>query len=191
MKLLLDFLPIVVFFVCFKFAGIYVATAAAIAVTISQLAWMALTGRKIEPMQWVGLAIIVVFGGATLWLQDESFIKWKPTVLYALFAAILGIARLRGRNLLTSLLKAQMQLPAPIWDQLNLLWIVFFAAMAVANYVVANLFSTEIWVNFKLFGTMGLTVLFVIAQAIYLNRHLVPPDLPASAEPVEPAKGNP
>jgi len=112
-------------------------------------------------------------------------------VLYALFAAILAIARLRGRNLLTSLLKAQMQLPAPIWDQLNLLWIVFFAAMAVANYVVANLFSTEIWVNFKLFGTMGLTVLFVIAQAIYLNRHLVPPDLPASAEPVEPAKGNP
>jgi len=173
MKLLLDFLPIVVFFVCFKFAGIYVATAAAIAVTISQLAWMALTGRKIEPMQWVGLAIIVVFGGATLWLQDESFIKWKPTVLYWLMGSALwaGLYVFK-RNLMKQLMGAQVELPDHAWGVLLHSWACFFALMGCLNLWVANHFDTDTWVSFKLFGGLGLMLVFVVAQGVYMSRFI-------------------
>jgi intracellular septation protein len=171
MKFLFDLFPVVLFFVAFKIAGIYVATAVAIAATFAQVAWLKLKKRKVEPMLWASLAIIVVFGGATLALQDETFIKWKPTILYWLFCAVLGGAALAGRNLIRAMLSEHMQLPAPVWSRLNLSWIGFFAFMGALNLYVAYTFSTDLWVNFKLFGGMGLMLLFVLAQALVLGRY--------------------
>jgi intracellular septation protein len=170
-KFLFDLFPVVLFFVAFKIAGIYVATAVAIAATFAQVGWLKLKKRKIEPMLWASLAIIVVFGGATLALQDETFIKWKPTVLYWLFAAVLGGAALAHRNLIRSMLSQHIQLPDPVWSRLNLAWIGFFTLMGVLNLYVAYNFSTDLWVNFKLFGGMGLMLLFVFAQALVLGRY--------------------
>ncbi len=171
MKFLFDLFPVVLFFVAFKIAGIYVATAVAIAATLAQVAWLKLKKRKVEPMLWASLAIIVVFGGATLLLQDETFIKWKPTVLYWLFAGVLAGAAAARRNLIRAMLSDHMQLPDPVWSRLNLAWIGFFAVMGVLNLYVAYNFSTDLWVNFKLFGGMGLMLLFVFAQALVLGKY--------------------
>lgn len=173
MKLLFDLFPILLFFVAFKLADIYVATGVAIVASIAQIAWLRMRGRRIEGMQWTSLAIIVVFGGMTLLFHDETFIKWKPTVLYALFALALAGAQLFfGRNLIKAMMGRQLELPEPIWTRLNVAWIAFFAAMAALNIVVAYRFSTDTWVNFKLFGTMGLTFAFVILQALYVGRYV-------------------
>ena len=124
-------------------------------------------------MQWASLVIIVVFGGMTLLFRDETFIKWKPTVLYAAFVLALLVSRYAmKRNLIEAMMGKQIRLPAPIWDRLNIAWVVFFAALGVLNIVIARTFSTDVWVNFKLFGSLGLTVLFVIAQAVYFSRHM-------------------
>jgi len=170
-KFLFDLFPVILFFVAFKIAGIYIATAVAIAATFAQVAWLKLRKRKIEPMLWASLAIIVVFGGATLFLQDETFIKWKPTVLYWLFAAVLGGAALLRRNLIRAMLSQHMQLPDPVWSRLNLAWIGFFALMGVLNLYVAYNYSTDLWVNFKLFGGMGLMLVFVFAQALVIGKY--------------------
>jgi intracellular septation protein len=173
MKFLFDLFPVIVFFVAFKLADIYVATVTAIAATFLQVGWLKLRRRRVEPMLWASLAIIVVFGGATLALRDETFIKWKPTVLYWLFGAVLGGAELLfRRNLIRSMLGAQVQLPDPVWMKLNWSWTAFFAFMGAANLYVAFNFSTDLWVNFKLFGGMGLMLLFVIGQALFLARYL-------------------
>jgi intracellular septation protein len=173
MKLLLDFFPIILFFVAFKFAGIYVATGVAIVATIAQIAWLRHSTGKVEPMQWASLAIIVVFGGATIALQNETFIKWKPTVLYWLMAGTLAAGQLFFRkNLLKSLMGSQLELPEPAWRVTNWSWIAFFAVMGVANLWVAFNFDTNTWVNFKLFGGLGLMALFVVGQALYLGRYM-------------------
>ena len=171
MKFLFDLFPVVLFFVAFKIAGIYIATAVAIAATLAQVAWLKLRKKKVEPMLWASLAIIVVFGGATLFLQDETFIKWKPTVLYWLFAAVLGGAALLRRNLIRAMLSQHMQLPDPVWSRLNLAWVGFFALMGVLNLYVAYNYSTDLWVNFKLFGGMGLMLVFVFAQALVIGKY--------------------
>ena len=171
MKFLFDLFPVVLFFVAFKLAGIYVATAVAIAATFVQVAWLKLRGRRVDRRLGASLAIIAVFGGATLFLQDETFIKWKPTVLYWLFAAVLGGASIAGRNLIRAMLSEHMQLPELVWSRLNLSWIAFFAFMGALNLYVAYNYSTDLWVNFKLFGGMGLMLLFVLAQALVLGRY--------------------
>jgi intracellular septation protein len=171
MKFLFDLFPVIVFFVAFKLQGIYVATAVAIAATVVQIAWVWLKHRKVDGMLWVSLGIIALFGGATLLLQDETFIKWKPTVLYWLFGAVLAVAALIGRNLVRVMLSEQVQLPDPVWSRLNWSWIVFFAFMGALNLYVAYNYSTDHWVNFKLFGGMGLMLLFVVAQALVLSRY--------------------
>jgi intracellular septation protein len=173
MKFLFDLLPVILFFVAFKFADIYVATGVAIGTTVLQVAWVRLRGRRVEPMLWASLGIIVVFGGATLLLQDETFIKWKPTVLYWLFAVVLAVSALAFRkNLIQSMLSGQVALPEPVWARLNLSWVGFFAFMGAANLYVAFTFSTDLWVNFKLFGGMGLMLLFVVAQSVYLAKYV-------------------
>ena len=173
MKFLFDLFPVILFFIAFKVSGIYVATAVAIVATFAQIGWLLARGRKVDTMLWVSLVIIVVFGGATLLLQDETFIKWKPTVLYWLFGAVLAGATLFFRkNLIRKLMEEQISLPDRVWGQLNASWIGFFAVMGVANLYVAFSFSTDIWVNFKLFGGMGLMLVFVVGQSLMLAKYI-------------------
>ncbi|MFO1364812.1 MAG: septation protein A [Burkholderiales bacterium] len=173
MKFLFDLFPVILFFAAFKLADIYVATGVAIAATIAQVAWLKLRGRKVDTMLWASLAIIVVFGGATLALHDETFIKWKPTILYWLFAAVLAGGELfLRRNLIRTLLGEQLQLPDRAWRTLNRSWTGFFAFMGAANLFVAYRFSTDAWVNFKLFGGIGLMLLFVLAQSMFLAKYV-------------------
>ncbi len=173
MKLLLDFFPILLFFGAFKIWGIYVATTVAIVATLMQLAWMRYSTGRTEPMQWLSLGVIVVFGGATLIAQDETFIKWKPTVLYwAMGGALLVGQVFFRRNWLQSLMKSQMALPDHAWRVMLWSWCGFFAVMGVLNIWVAYHFDTDTWVNFKLFGGMGLMLVFVLAQAMYLGRFM-------------------
>ena len=172
MKFLFDIFPVILFFVAFKLYDIYVATAVAIAATVVQIAWVWLRHRKVDKMLWVSFGVIAVFGGATLVLQDETFIKWKPTVLYWLFAGALAIAELGFRkNLIRAMMESQIALPEPVWRRLLASWIGFFAAMGAINLAVAFNFSTETWVNFKLFGGIGLMLLFIVLQAIMLARY--------------------
>ncbi|MGA8010036.1 MAG: septation protein A [Thiomonas sp.] len=173
MKLLFDFFPIILFFIVFKIGGIYAATAVAIAATFAQIGWVWFKHRKVEPMLWMSLGVVVVFGGATLLFHDDTFIKWKPTVLYWLFAAILsGAQLLQGKNLMRSLMGKQMQLPDAIWNKVNWSWVAFFALMGVLNIAIAYKFSTDLWVDFKLFGSLVLTLVFVLGQSLLLAKHM-------------------
>jgi intracellular septation protein len=174
MKLLFDMFPVILFFVAYKAADIFVATGVAIVASVAQIAWLKLRRHPVENMQWVSLGIIVVFGGMTLLFHDETFIKWKPTVLYALFAAALLVGRYAmGRNLIKAMMGKQVRLPAPVWDRLNIAWVLFFVLLGALNLLFAFRFSTDVWVNFKLFGSLGLTVLFVVAQAVWFSRHVL------------------
>lgn len=202
MKLLFDFLPIVLFFVAFKVADankeaaaafatahmgfavsggvvvpdvapVLLATVVVVLATLAQVAVLAVRGKKIDLMLWVSLALVVVMGGLTVWLHNETFIKWKPTLLYWVMGGAFALAPLLfGKNLLKLLLGAQLELPAPVWQRLNLAWIAFFAAMGALNLWVAYNFATATWVNFKLFGGLGLMLVFTIAQGLYLARYL-------------------
>ena len=197
-KFLFDLFPVIIFFIAYKLGdshaeatrhflqtlglpqptgvgdkpGIYLATFIAIVASVLQILWVKLRGQKVETMLWVSLVIIVVFGGATLWLHDESFIKWKPTVLYWVFAGAIFGAALFGRNLIRGLMSAQMELPEVAWSRLNLSWGAFFAVMGLVNLWVAFNYSTDDWVNFKLFGSMGLMLVFVIAQGMMLSKYM-------------------
>lgn len=173
MKILFDLLPIVLFFAAFKLADIYVATAVAIVATAAMIAWTGLKTRKVDPMQWVSLGLIVVFGGATIWLHDETFIKWKPTILYWLFAIVFFVSnQFMKKNLVQAMMGQQIELPRSLWQRLNVAWINFFSTMGLLNLYVAYQFDTDTWVSFKLFGGMGLMLLFVVAQGLYMAKHL-------------------
>lgn len=202
MKILFDFLPIILFFGTFKYAEahkqwaaefatrhlgllvaggsvgpqegpVMLATAVVIAATIGQVAWLRLRGRKVDLMLWVSLVLVVALGGLTIWLRSETFIKWKPSVLYWVMGVALWAGQaLFGRNLLRALLGEQLSLPDAVWRRLNFAWIAFFAMMGLLNLWVAYTFDTATWVNFKLFGSLGLMLLFTIAQGFYLARHL-------------------
>ena len=173
MKFLFDLFPVILFFAAFKLGDIYLATGVAIAATFLQIGWSWLRHRKVENMMWISLAIISVFGGMTLLLHDETFIKWKPTVLYWLFAGILaGGVLFMKKNLMKSLLAEQMQLPDEAWAQMNWSWVGFFVFMGIANLVVAYSFSTDAWVNFKLFGGIGLMLAFVLVQGMMLSKYI-------------------
>ena len=178
MKLLLDFFPILLFFITFKLhddpqQGVLAATAVIIAATGVQVGITWVAKRRVEKMHLVTLALVVVFGGTTLLLNDETYIKWKPSVVNWLFGfAFLGSHLVGGRNLTERVMGASLRLPAPIWTRLNLAWVGFFLAMGLLNLYVVYAFDTETWVNFKLFGLMGLTLLFLLGQALYLARYL-------------------
>jgi intracellular septation protein len=173
MKFLFDLFPVILFFTAYKFADIYVATGVAIAATFAQIGWVWFKHRKVDTMLWVSLGLITVFGGATLLLQNPTFIKWKPTVLYWLFAVVLAVsATFMKKNLIRKMLEEQMTLPEPLWTRLNLSWVAFFAAMGLANLYVAYNFSEADWVNFKLFGGMGLMVAFIVVQGLFLAKYV-------------------
>jgi intracellular septation protein len=171
--ILLDFLPLLAFYAVLSLGGIYAATAAGIVVTAGGICYTLYRRQPVRPMAWVSFVLIAVFGGATLILHDETFIKVKPTVLYWLFALVLGLApRLAGRNFIRSLLERELRLPEPVWLRVNDSWAAFFALLGGLNLYVAFNFSTGVWATFKVFGTMGLMFLFVVAQGLILQRHL-------------------
>ena len=177
MKLFLDFFPIVLFFVVFKAYGIYAATSIAIAATVLQIAWMRYKNGKVDTMQWVSLGVIVVFGGATLVTQDETFIKWKPSVLYWLMSATLWVGYfVFKRNFIQSLMGAQIELPQDIWGRLLHAWAFFFTLMGFINLWVAYNFDTDSWVSYKLFGGLGLMLVFVLLQGVFLSRYMKEPE---------------
>ena len=201
MKFLFDMFPVILFFITFKFAEgrkegaaevldklfsgigltgfpldqapILLATVVVIVATFAQIGWVWWRHGKVDKMLWISLGLIVVLGGMTIAFRDETFIKWKPTVLYWIFAVVLlASAALFGKNLIRAMLEAQIDAPDHIWARLNFAWAVFFIAMGAANLFVALSFPTDIWVNFKLFGTMGLMLAFILAQGFWLNRYL-------------------
>ncbi|HET7833809.1 MAG TPA: septation protein A [Gallionella sp.] len=173
MKLLFDLFPILLFFIAFKFAGIYAATAVAIIATIAQIIWARYRYGKVDVMLWVSLAIVGVFGGATLVLHDETFIKWKPTVLYWLFCATLLISNwVFNKNLIRVLLQEKIALPLHAWNRLNLSWGLFFGVLGFINLYVAFNYPTDSWVTFKAFGTTALMLVFILAQGVWLSRYV-------------------
>ena len=181
MKFLFDFFPVILFFVAFKVSDIFIATAVAIAATLLQIVWVLARGRKVTNMQWASLAIIVIFGGATLILRDENFIKWKPTVLYWVTGLAFLVALAFKTNFVKAVMGEGIVLPEPVWTKLAVAWGVFFLFKGALNLWVAYNFSTATWVNFKVFGGFGLILAFVLAQAIWLARYVQ--DEPAKAEP--------
>jgi intracellular septation protein len=177
MKFLVDFFPILLFFVTFKLYDIFLATVVAIVATAVQVGLVWSTKRKVEPTHLITLVLIVVFGGATLYFKDELFIKWKPTVVNWLFGAGFLLSQVLGsRTVIERMLGGNIELPRSVWRRLNLMWAAFFIAMGFINLFVVYTFDTETWVNFKLFGLLGLTLLFVVFQSIYLSRYISEPD---------------
>jgi intracellular septation protein len=174
-KFLFDFFPVLLFFVAFKLYDIFVATAIAIIASFIQVGFYWLRFHRFETMHLITLGIIVIFGGATLLLKDELFIKWKPTVLNWLFALVfLGSHFIGKKPIVQRMMANAITLPAAIWHRLNLVWVVFFIVIGFINIYVAYNFETEIWVNFKVFGILGLTLAFVVMQSFFIARHIKP-----------------
>lgn len=202
MKLLFDLFPVILFFAVFKLAGanpeaaqdfanlyltglvsggevtltqapILLSTAVAIIATLMQIGWLLASRKHVDNMLWVSLAIIAVFGGATIYFHDEQFIKLKPTVLYWCFAVTLLVSQaFFGKNLIKSMMGKQLTLPEPVWRKLNLAWGLFFTVMGALNLYIGFNYSLNFWVNFKLFGFMGLMLAFVIGQSLFLSRYI-------------------
>jgi len=172
MKILIDFFPILLFFGAYKFYDIYAATAVLMVATVLQTGLMYAIDRKLQTMQKITLALILVFGTLTLVLHDDRFIKWKPTVLYAAMAIGLAVALwAMKKNYLKLLLGSQLELPDAVWMRLNVAWIVYCTFMAVLNGYVAAFYSTEAWVNFKLWG-YAFPLIFIVGQGLYIARYL-------------------
>lgn len=204
MKFLFDLFPIVLFFISFSWAEkniasaqnladqylsiftsghsisassvpILISTSLAVLASVLQIIWLLMRRQKIESTLWVSVIIVIVFGGATIYFGSEAFIKWKPTVLYWLFAMILlGAYLLFKKNLIRAMMEKKVQLPEAVWAKLNIAWVIFFSLMGFLNLYVAfwGGFATSTWVSFKLFGGMGLMLAFVIGQSIYLSRYM-------------------
>jgi intracellular septation protein len=205
MKFLFDLFPVILFFAMFKWgeghtdaaqglaqqylgalvsggtaspaqAPIMLATAIAILATFAQISWLLLRKKKVDGMLWVSLIIISVFGGATIYFHNETFIKWKPTVLYWCFGAALLVSQLLlSKNLIRLMMEKQVSLPDAVWQRLSVAWAAFFGVMGLVNLYVAYNFSTAAWVNFKLFGFTGLMFAFIIAQSLFLSKYMKDP----------------
>lgn len=205
MKFLFDMIPVLLFFGSYKVAGmnaeasqhlintymsgmisggsvtaeqspIVIATLVGILATMAQIAWIKLRGRKVDGVLWVSLGMFVVFGGLTIYLHDEDFIKWKLTIVYWLFAVVLLFSDLLfKKNLMRQSMKEIIELPELVWSRLNLAWIVFFTFMGALNWYLAFVLfkgNTDAWVSFKAFGATAIMFVFIVAQTIYLSRHM-------------------
>lgn len=202
MKFLFDLFPIVLFFVAFKVAKtdptaasafanehfgflvsggtvglneapVLLATLVVIVATFAQIGWLLARGKKVDTMLWVSLGLVTVFGGATIWFHNNTFIKWKPSVLHWVMGTALWLSQaVFKRNLLQMMMGEQLELPPAVWRNLNFMWIAFFAFMGLLNLYVAYSYSDDIWVNFKLFGVIGLMLLFMLLQGLYLSRYI-------------------
>ncbi|MGG2142400.1 septation protein A [Symbiopectobacterium sp. RP] len=175
MKQLLDFLPLVIFFVVYKLHDIFWATGALIAATLAAFLYSWYKFRKVEKTMLVTVVLVAVFGGLTIYFHNPEFIKWKVTIIYALFAGALLIGQwFFNKSLIQCMLGKEITLPQPVWRKLNCAWALFFIACGLLNIYVAFWLSEGLWMNFKVFGLTGLTLLFTLACGVYIYRHLPP-----------------
>ena len=173
MKQLFELFPIILFFIAYKFYDIYVATAVVMAATLLQVAYNWFRFRKVETMQWVTLVLIIVMGGATIYLKDEQFIKWKLSIIEWLFGlAFLGSQFIGKKPFVERIMSSNITLPTPIWRRLNLIWASFFISIGFINLFVMYNFSTDDWVTFKTFGVPGLMVIFILVQVGFLYKFM-------------------
>ena len=202
MKIFFVLLPIILFFASYKWAGshaeqaaqwlnhylgfavsggsvgvteapVLLATVVVVVATMLQILVLKALGKRVDKMLWAGLAVVVVLGGLTLWFHDETFIKWKPTVIYWLMATGFLITEIvLGKKMLRQMMGGQVHVPDPVWRTLGWAWVLFFAGMGVLNLWVAFNFPTDTWVSFKMWGSLGLTLVFTLAQGVYLSRHM-------------------
>lgn len=171
MKILFDLFPLLLFFVAYHFADIYVATKVAMAAAVLQFCWAYFVRRKVEPLLWITLGVVLIFGTLTLVLHDPSFIKWKPTVIYWCMACAMAFTRfVLGKNAMKSLLDSQLELPMAAWARLNLSMMIFFSVMGGLNLFVAHYFTEQTWVNFKTIGTPVISFVFMLVQGLLLPR---------------------
>jgi intracellular septation protein len=171
MQLLIDLLPVIAFFVAYKLADIYVATGVLIVGVLAQTAVTWIRHRKVSPMLLTSAVLVLVFGGLTLAIHDATFIKWKPTIVNWLFAAaFLGSQFVSDRTIVQRMMGENVTLDAPDWRRLNLMWVAFFIVAGALNIYVAYRYDEATWVNFKLFGLMGLTLVFALAQGVWIAR---------------------
>ncbi len=173
MKQLLEFIPILLFFITYKFYDIYIATGVIIVATIIQVSITWFKYKKVEPMQWITLGLIIVMGGATIYLQNEEFIKWKLTIIEWLFGLAFLASQFFGKKTFVErMMGANLELPVPVWKKLNLAWATFFISVGFINIYVMQNFDTDDWVNFKTFGVPGLMILFIIIQMLFIYKHI-------------------
>ncbi len=210
MKFLLDLLPVILFFVSYKWADghkeqtaawltghlgfavsggtvgvteapVLLATVVVILATVLQIGFLKLLRKPVDKMLWASLGIVVVLGGLTLWFHDETFIKWKPTVIYWVMGGGLLVTEVvLGRKMLRQMMGGQVDAPDVVWRRLGWAWVVFFALMGVLNLYVAFNYPLDTWVSFKMWGSLGLTLVFTLAQGIYLSRHMLPEEVSSS-----------
>ena len=174
MQLLFDLLPVLAFFIAYKVAGIYVATGVLIVGVLAQTLYSWIRHRKVSPMLLTSAVLVLIFGGLTLLIHDATFIKWKPTIVSWLFAgAFLASQYMKGPTLVQRMMGEQVTLDSPaLWNRLNLMWVVFFLFEGALNIYVARNYSESTWVNFKLFGLMGITLAFALLQGVWISRHI-------------------
>ena len=220
MKLLFDLFPVILFFGAFKYAGghkedvahwldglfaaiglagaiepeqapILLATVVVILATAGQILWVHFRHGRVDKMLWVSLVLVVVLGSMTLLLRDDSFIKWKPTLLYWAFAIAMLIASLMNKSLVRAMFAEHLQMADERWRQLDYVWVAFFSLLGLLNLYIARNYDTEVWVNFKVFGGMGLVLLFMLAQGFWLMRHAEPVAAESSGPPNPGGPGSP
>lgn len=172
MKQLIEFIPLIIFFALFKLYDIYVATAALIAATAIQVAISYFVYKKVEKMQLITFVMVALFGGMTLALHDDNFIKWKVTIVYIVFALGLTISHIMGKSAIKSMLGKELTLPEAIWSTINWAWVGFFSVCAVLNLYIAYRLPLDVWVNFKVFGLLAATLIFTLLTGAYIYKHL-------------------
>lgn len=177
MKQLLEFIPVILFFITYKLYDIYTATAVIIVATVIQVSITWFKYKKVEPMQWITLGLIIVMGGATIYLQNEQFIKWKLTIIEWLFGlAFLGSQFFAKKTFVERMMGANLELPTPVWKKLNLSWATFFISVGFINIYVMKNFDTDDWVSFKTFGVPGLMLAFIVIQMLFIYKHIPEPE---------------
>lgn len=172
MKQLLDFIPLIIFFALYKFYDIYVATGALIVATAVQVVVTYAMYKKVEKMQLITFVMVTLFGGMTLALHDDNFIKWKVTIVYIVFALGLTISHIMGKSAIKSMLGKELTLPEAIWSTINWAWVGFFSFCAALNLYIAYRLPLDVWVNFKVFGLLAATLIFTLLTGAYIYKHL-------------------
>ncbi|EDL53661.1 intracellular septation protein A, partial [Vibrio mediterranei AK1] len=172
MKQLLDFIPLIIFFALYKMQDIYVATGALIVATAVQIVITYFLYKKVEKMQVITFLMVAVFGGMTIFLHDDNFIKWKVTIVYVIFAIGLAVSHAMGRSAIKGMLGKEITLPDAVWTKVNYAWVGFFSFCAGLNIYVAYSLPLDVWVNFKVFGLLAATLLFTILTGVYIYKHI-------------------